>query len=90
MSNDLFRFKRFLADTDSATLEAHHKGAIQKFSTLYPGKRIITYDQRTLGIESEDVDCAKGYDIYELGLVDGEIPAMKCQRNDRIITYRID
>ena len=90
MPNDLFHFQRFLADVDPAYLERCYNGAKEKFGILFPGKRIITYDQRTLGVETDEPDAVNGYDIYELGLVDDEIPAMQCQRTEKVITFRIE
>lgn len=89
MSDELFHFKRFLADVSPDILQDCYDGAVEKFNVLYPGRKVITYDQRTLGLETDDLDAPNGYDIYELGLVDEEMPAMKCTRTERIITYRI-
>lgn len=90
MDKDLFLFRKFLSDEDNVLVKKCYIGAIDKLQTLYPGKRIITYDYRTLGIESDSLYCENGFDIYELGLVNDEIHAMKRQSDQQVLTFCID
>ena len=60
-----------------------------KAQTLFPGKTITNYDPLTLGIETDSYYSETGTDIYELGMVDGEIPAVRNRRDGNVITFRI-
>lgn len=86
--DDILSFKRFILDEDDAVVSRCSRGAMDKLHTLYPGKRITTYDNITLGVETDSLYSETGTDIYELGLVDGEMPAMRCVRTDEVITFR--
>lgn len=87
--DDLFVFRKFHLDEDPAFLDACRTAAIEKLQTLFPGKRITTYDATTLGIETDSLYSETGIDIYELGLVDYELPAMRCTANDNVTTFRV-
>lgn len=87
--DDLFVFRKFHLDEDPAFLDACRTAAIEKLQTLFPGKRITTYDATTLGIETDSLYSETGIDIYELGLVDYELPAMRCTANDKVTTFRV-
>ena len=69
-------------------MESCCKGAVDKLQTLYPGKRITVYDNITLGVETDSLYSDTGVDVYELGLVDGELLAMRCVRTDEVVTFR--
>ena len=88
MSDDLLVFRKFRLDTDSATLERHRAAALEKLQTLFPGDRITAIDATTLCIATDAPYAADGYDLYDLGLVDGEIAAMRNQRTDEVLTFR--
>lgn len=87
--NDLFVFRRFLLDEDQQEVEQYHQAAMEKLQTLFPGKTITNYDPLTLGIETDSYYSETGTDIYELGMVDGEIPAVRNRRDGNVITFRI-
>lgn len=87
--DDLFVFRKFHLDEDPAFLDACRTAAIEKLQTLFPGKRITVYDATTLGIETDSLYSDTGIDIYELGLVDYELPAMRCTANDNVTTFRV-
>lgn len=87
--DDLLVFRRFLLDEDDDKLFECQQAAIDKLQTLYPGKRITRYDETHLGIESDSLYADNGIDIYELGLVDDYLPAMRNTRNDNVITFRV-
>lgn len=87
--SDLFVFRRFRLDESPAYLAQCREAAIEKLQTLFPGKRITIYDDVTLGIESDSLYSDTGIDTYELGLVDDELPAMRCAANDLVTTFRV-
>ena len=76
-------------DEDPSFLDQCREAAIEKLQTLFPGKRIVRYDELTLGIETDSLYSETGVDIYELGLVDYEIPAFRNTRNDEVTTFRV-
>jgi len=87
--DSLFIFRKFLPGDDDANLRLYHDAALDKLQTLYPGKRLTIYDLTTIGIETDSMYSDTGLDTYELGLVDGEIPAIRNQRDQSVITFRI-
>ncbi len=87
MTEDLFVFKKFMADADPSQMERYYHAAMDKLQILYPGKRITSYDYQTIGIESDSVYSDTGVDIYELGMIDDEVPALRRQRDDHVITF---
>lgn len=87
--DDLFVFRKFHLDEDPAYLDECRAAAVEKLQTLFPGKRITVYDATTLGIETDSLYSDTGIDIYELGLVDYELPAMRCTANDNVTTFRV-
>ena len=89
MSDDLLVFRKFRLDTDSATLERHRAAAMEKLQTLYPGDRITAIDATTLCIATDAPYATDGFDLYDLGLVDGEIAAMRNRRTDEVVTFRL-
>ena len=66
-----------------------HRAALDKLHTLFPEKRVTTYDNCTIGIETDSLYSDTGLDIYELGVVDGEVYAMRNTRDGEVITFRI-
>lgn len=86
--DDLLSFRRFALDDDGSLIARCSRGAMDKLQTLYPGKRITNYGDITLGVETDSIYSETGTDTYELGLVDGELPAMRCVRTDEVITFR--
>lgn len=89
MSDDLLVFRKFRLDTDYATLECHRAAAMEKLQTLFPGDRITAIDATTLCIATDAPYATDGYDLYDLGLVDGEIAAMRNRRTDEVVTFRL-
>lgn len=87
--DDLLVFRKFSLDEEAAFLDTCREAAIEKLQTLFPGKRITTYDATTLGIETDSLYSETGIDIYDLGLVDEELPAMRNTSNDNVTTFRI-
>ena len=87
--DDLLVFQKFRLDEDPAFLDVCREAAVEKLQTLYPGKRITTYDATTLGIETDSLYSDTGIDIYDLGLVDEELPAMRNTANDNVTTFRV-
>lgn len=85
---DLFTFRRFLLDEDEHDVTLLRAAAVDKLQTLYPGKRLTCYDDLTIGIETDSLYSDTGIDIYDLGLVDGEIPAVCNRRTDEVLTFR--
>jgi hypothetical protein len=86
--DDLLSFRRFALDDDGSLIARCCRGAMDKLQTLYPGKRITTYDNITLGVETDSLYSETGTDIYELGLVDEELSAMRCVRTGEVLTFR--
>lgn len=84
----LLSFRRFTLDDDDVVVARCSRGAVDKLQTLYPGKRITNYGDITLGVETDSVYSDTGTDLYELGLVDDELPAMRCVRTDEVLTFR--
>ena len=89
MTDDLLSFKKFYSDEDTHFIEKCHKAAVDKLNTLYPDKRITTYDYTTIAVDSDSVYCKDGVETYELGMINDEIPAMKRSSDDYIISFRI-
>lgn len=87
--DDLLVFRKFRLDEAPAFLDACREAAIDKLQTLFPGKRITIYDPTTLGIETDSLYSDTGIDTYDLGLVDDELPAMRCAANDNVTTFRV-
>lgn len=83
----IFQFTRLYINDIHA--DDYHRAAIEKLQTLYPNKRITSYDLQTIGIETDSLYSDTGIDTYELGLVDDEIPAIRNTRNDEVITFRV-
>jgi hypothetical protein len=84
----LLDFRRFTLGDDDNVAARCLRGAVDKLQTLYPGKRITTYDNITLGVETDSLYSETGTDIYELGLVDEELSAMRCVRTGEVLTFR--
>lgn len=88
--DDLFVFRPFRADDSEELVKRCYQGAMDKLQTLCPGKPITSYGYTSLSIPTDSYYSETGSDMYELGLVDGEIPAMRNMRDSEVITYRID
>lgn len=88
-AEELFVFKPFRADDDESMKDECHRAALDKLQTLYPGRPVTSYDNTTLGISTDSYYSATGFDTYELGLVDGELPAMRNTRDGEVITFRL-
>ena len=84
-----FVFRRFLADEDEQLLEACERAAREKLETLYPLKRITAGDAFSITIESDSYHAENGTEIYLIGLVDDEVPAMQRVTDGQIITFRV-
>ncbi len=87
--SDLFVFNRFNEGDDEQLVSDCHQGAVDKLQTLFPGKRITTYDRITIGIETDSYYSETGIDTYELGMVDGEVPAIRNTRDGEVLTFRV-
>lgn len=87
--DDLLVFRKFSLDESPSFLDRCREAAVEKLQTLFPGKRITEYDSTTLGIETDSLYSETGIDIYELGMVDDELPAMRCTANDNVTTFRV-
>lgn len=85
--DELFIFHRLLIDDPRA--EDYHRHAIDKLQTLFPDKRITSYDLQTIGIETDSYYSETGTDTYEVGVVDDETPAIRNTRSDEVITFRV-
>lgn len=90
-TEDMFVFRRYPLDKTTDTLEfaEYHQAAVDKLQTLYPGKQMTIYDRLTIGIETDSLYSDTGIDTYDLGFVDDEIPAMQCQRDGTVLTFRV-
>ena len=90
MSNDDFLvFRNFKADSVPKNIEKYYDAAIEKLQTIFPEKDIIKYGYTTLGIKTDYPYSETGIDIYDLGLLDNNIPAIRRVRDDYVITFRI-
>ena len=87
--DELFVFCRFLMDEDADLLQRVQEAAVEKLQTLFPGHRLVVYDALTLGIDTDSPMSETGVDLYETGLVDGEVPAMRNTRDGNVITLRV-
>lgn len=85
----VFIFRKFLLDEEEADIDLYHRAAVEKLQTLFPGKRITDYGTLTIGIETDSIYSETGTDIYELGMVDWEIPAIRNTRDGEVITFRV-
>lgn len=86
--DDVLVFRKFLLDEVSAETERYLQAAVDKLQTLYPARPVTRYDSLTLGISTDSLYSPTGYDTYELGLVDDEIPAIRNQRDGNVLTFR--
>lgn len=89
MTEELFRFRKFYSGEDNNFVEQCNKAALEKLHTLFPGRRVTIYDYTTIAIDSDSVYCTEGFDTYELGMINDEIPAMQRTSDNNIITFRI-
>lgn len=88
-AEQVFIFRKFMLDEEDEDVELYHRAAIDKLQTLYPGKKITDYGTLTIGIETDSIYSETGQDIYELGMVDWELPAIRNTRDGEVITFRI-
>lgn len=86
--DDVLVFRKFLLDEVSAETDRYLQAAVDKLQTLYPDRPVTRYDSLTLGISTDSLYSPTGYDTYELGLVDDEIPAIRNQRDGNVLTFR--
>lgn len=86
---ELLVFRKFMMDMAGDQSVPYLQAAIEKLHTLFPDKQVVAYDELTIGVETDSLYSDTGIDTYEIGLLDGEIPAIRCQRDDRIITFRL-
>lgn len=86
---ELLVFRKFMMDMAGDQSAPYLQAAIEKLHTLFPGHQVVAYDELTIGVETDSLYSDTGIDTYELGLLDGEVPAIRCQRDDRIITFRL-
>ena len=86
--SDILVFTKYMMDCDAAVAARHMLAAVEKLLSLYPGKRVLQLDALTLTVETDSLYSDTGVDVYELGLVDKEIPAIRCVRDGRVITFR--
>lgn len=86
---ELLVFTRFMLDSDAAETAHYMEAAKEKLHTLYPDKRVVETSAVTLSVETDSLYSETGIDTYELGLVDNEIPAIRCERDGRVITFRV-
>ena len=89
MSEELFVFRKFLPGECEDEIASLHDAAIEKLQTLFPGRRLTSYDLLDIGLETDCLYSETGTDSYELGLVDGEVPAIRNIRTDEVITFRV-
>lgn len=85
---DVLIFRKYMFDEVSALTDSYLLAAIDKLQTLYPDRPVTRYDSLTLGISTDSLYSPTGFDTYELGVVDDEIPAIRNQRNGTILTFR--
>lgn len=86
---DVLVFRKYLFDEVSSTTDSYLRAAVDKLQTLYPDRPVTRYDSLTLGISTDSLYSPSGYDTYELGLVDEEVPAIRNQRDGSVLTFRV-
>ena len=84
---DPIKFRRLYIDDPRA--EEYHKAAVEKLQTLFPYKRITSFDVLTIGIQTDSPYSQTGTDTYQLGLIDDDTPAIRNCRDDQLITFRV-
>lgn len=88
--DNLFVFRRFFAaEQDETSCRAFQQAAVDKLQTLYPGQRILVLDENTIGVEDPESSSASGLILYDLGLVDEEIPAIMNRETEDTLTFRV-
>lgn len=85
----MLNFRKFRLDTDPAFLAACRQAAVEKLQTLHPTHRLLHSDELTLAIETDSLYATDGREVYELGLVDDEVPAMRSTLTDLVTTFRL-
>lgn len=86
---DVLVFRKFSLDEITPQTDQYLQSAVDKLQTLYPDSPVTRYDSLTLGIPTDSLYSPTGFDTYELGLVDEEIPAIRNQRDGTILTFRV-
>lgn len=86
---DVLIFRKFQLDEMSATTDHYLQAAVDKLQTLYPGNTVTRYDGLSVGISTDSLYSDTGIDMYELGMVDEEIPAIRNRRDGTLITFRV-
>ena len=87
-TTDVLVFRKFQIDQVGPRTDRYLEAAIDKLQTLYPSQSVTRYDSLTLGIGTDSLYSPTGIDIYELGMVDDEIPAIRNQRDGAVLTFR--
>lgn len=87
--DDVLVFRKYLLDEVTSQTDGYLQAAIDKLQTLYPDRPVTRYDSLTLGIATDSLYSPTGYDTYELGMVDEEIPAIRNQRDGNVLTFRV-
>lgn len=86
---DVLIFRKFQIDEVSPVTRQYLQAAVDKLQTLYPGNTVTRYDGLSVGISTDSLYSDTGIDMYELGMVDEEIPAIRNRRDGTLITFRV-
>ena len=89
MDNELLTFRKFYPGDADDVIHHVYDAAEDKLQTLYPGNRITRFDHYTIGIASDSLYSENGLDLYELGMVDEELYAMRRKRDGQVIYLRV-
>lgn len=89
MGDEFVTFRKFLPNEDADLLAACEKGAKEKLETLYPLTRIKAIDSFSITIESDSLYAVDGYEVYLIGLIDEEVPALQRTTDGHIIPFRV-
>lgn len=89
MDKELLSFRKFYVGDVEDKIDKIYEAAVDKLQTLYPGNRITRFDAYTLSITTDSLYSDTGLDLYELGMVDEELYAMRCTRDSHIIYLRV-
>ncbi len=89
MESELLSFRKFYPGDADNIIHEVYDAAVDKLQTLYPGNRITQFDHYTIGIASDSLYSENGIDLYELGMVDEELYAMRRKRDGHVIYLRV-
>lgn len=89
MSDSLLQFRRLTEDEAGIDRDAFLQAALDKLQTLYPGKKTTVVGTTTISMETDSIYAENGMENYDIGLLDGEIPALRRMSDGEVFSFRV-